>query len=51
MYKNHDKHKRTAKKLQKWVLKEFSPDKLHEEFIKFLEVEDSNNSDELVIVQ
>ena len=51
MYKNHDKHKRTAKKLQKWVLKEFSPDKLHEEFIKFLEVEDNNDSDDLVIVQ
>ena len=51
MYKNHERHSSIAKKLQKWVIKEFSPDKLHEDLIKILEVEDTNNSDDLVIVQ
>ena len=50
MYKNHTRHQSAAKKLQKWVLKEFADKKLHEEFIKILEVEDSNDSDDIVII-
>tara|TARA_R100000234_G_C5003749_1_gene181571 strand:+ start:5745 stop:7010 length:1266 start_codon:yes stop_codon:yes gene_type:complete len=49
MYKNHEKHKTAAKKLQKWALKEFSPEKLYKEVINILEVED--NDDDLVVVQ
>ena len=51
MYKNHERHTSIAKKLQKWVVKEFSADKLHKDLIKILEVEDTDNSNDLVIVQ
>tara|TARA_R110002020_G_scaffold37239_1_gene112452 strand:+ start:40925 stop:42199 length:1275 start_codon:yes stop_codon:yes gene_type:complete len=51
MYKNYERHKSTAKKLQKYIVKEFAAEKLYKEFINYLEVDNIDaSSDDIVIV-